>query len=62
MLVKLFGLSPLAVPNFHGMRGQRKTFAQQYCPGGGNINLLTFSSLFFKVPAYARVEGVGGLH
>ena len=60
MLVKLFGKSTLGIPNFHGRRGQAKTFAQKYCPGGGNI-LLTFSSIFFQVPAWARVEGMGGI-
>ena len=41
--MKLFGKSPLAIPNFHGRGGQAKTFAQKYCPGGGNIYSLSLA-------------------
>ena len=65
--MKLFGLSPLAVPDFHGRRGQVKTFAQKYCPGGGNVYSLSLA-YFPKSPLRCRFWqgagewGSGGFH
>ena len=60
MLVKLFGKSTLGIPNFHGRRGQAKTFAQKYCPGGGNIYSLSLA-YFSKFPLRRGLRGWGGI-
>lgn len=62
MLVKLFGLSPLAIPDFRGRRGQAKTFAQKYCLGGGNIFYSLSLAYFSKFPLRRRLREWGGLH
>ena len=58
MLVKLCSLLPLAIPNFHGRRGQAKTFAPKYCPGGGNIYSLSLA--YFPSPRLGAGFGKGG--
>ena len=56
--MKLFGKSTLGIPNFHGRRGQAKTFAQKYCPGGGNIYSLSLA-YFSKFPLRHGLRGWG---
>ena len=58
MLVKLCSLLPLAIPDFHGRRGQAKTFAPKYCPGGGNIYSLSLA--YFPSPRLGAGFGKGG--
>lgn len=58
--MKLFGKSTLGIPNFHGRRGQAKTFAQKYCPGGGNIYSLSLA-YFSKFPLRRGLRGWGGI-